>query len=122
MLSPLAWQQPSHRGARSNPGLLYRGGGGGGAVLLAALRAAHDPLQDERPSRADPDPDQDDWQDQGRSPGAISTPTPASPAPIAEGPITINRGCHSPDSDATASAAVVHASDDKATYTQRRVG
>src|SRR6266481_400319 len=44
-------------------------------------------------------------------PGAINTPTPARPAPIAEGPIMINRGGHSSESDATASAAVVHAND-----------
>ena len=48
-------------------------------------------------------------------PGAINTPTPARPAPIAEGPIMINRGGHSSESDATESAAVVHANDAKAT-------
>src|SRR5271169_3752146 len=29
-------------------------------------------------------------------PGAIKTPTPARPAPIAEGPMMINRGGHTP--------------------------
>jgi hypothetical protein len=48
-------------------------------------------------------------------PGAIKTPTPARPAAIAEGPIMINRGGHSSESDATESAAVVHANDAKAT-------
>lgn len=47
--------------------------------------------------------------------GAIKTPTPAKPAPIAEGPIMINRGGHSSDSDATESATVVHDNDAKAT-------
>jgi hypothetical protein len=48
-------------------------------------------------------------------PGAIKTPTPARPAPITEGPIMINRGGHSSESDATESAAMVHANDAKAT-------
>ena len=48
-------------------------------------------------------------------PAAIKTPTPARPAPIAEGPIMINRGGHSSESDATESAADVHANDAKAT-------
>ena len=48
-------------------------------------------------------------------PSAIKTPTPAGPAPIAEGPRMINRGGHSPEKDATESAAVVHANDAKAT-------
>jgi hypothetical protein len=48
-------------------------------------------------------------------PSAIKTPTPAEPAPIAEDPRMINRGGHSPEKDATESAAVVRANDAKAT-------
>src|SRR6516165_8938120 len=48
-------------------------------------------------------------------PGATHTPTPARPAPIADGPIMINRGGHSSESEATESAAVVHAKDANAT-------
>jgi hypothetical protein len=50
-----------------------------------------------------------DRRDQGRDrPGRHQNPTPARPAPIAEGPITINRGGHSSESDATESAAYIH--------------
>ena len=46
-------------------------------------------------------------------PGAIKTATPATPAPIAVGPITMSPGGHSSESNPTQSAAVVHANDAK---------
>src|SRR5215470_2104633 len=57
---------PAIAAPQGKPRLLNRRGGDGSDIFLAALRAAHDALQNKRPRSADPNSDQNDWRDQGR--------------------------------------------------------
>src|SRR6202022_3648013 len=102
--------------AERNTGLLNRGDGRGSDVLLATFRASHDALSDKSPADTDTNADQKDRQQQGsKRPGRHQQPKPEHTPPTGIWPPAINRPGHSSESDATVSAAPVHASDAPAT-------
>jgi hypothetical protein len=108
--------QTGNRGAERDSSLLHGGDGQCGDVLLAGLA----PLMTCCAMKAQQAPMPIPIAAIGSGsaatgPGAISTPTPSRPLAITVGPAMISRGGHAADSDATLSAAVVHASEDPAT-------